>query len=207
MEADRALNRFIINPSFRLQSTYLSVDWYVVDPATLQAEGPIARPGQSVLTLRGKVQVIAVNSGARVDIIYHPDTEFDTPTVQKWLRNMMREAITTRACEILPARVRYLENLKGLYGSGVKVRKLPKNILGCCTGRNEIHLPPFLVIFRQDWMDGVILHEMAHYVHKHHRKPFWDFLSQLLGTDARAADAKNDIALSPYFDYYRFLTS
>lgn len=207
METERELNRYIINPSFRLRSTYLSVDWFSVDSATLQAEGSIVRPGQLVLTGRGGVQVIAVASGDRLDIIYHPDTEFDTPAVQKWLRQLMGEVIGARAREILPARVKYLEDLKGMHGKGVRVMKLPKNVLGCCTADNEIHLPPFLVIFRQDWMDGVILHEMAHYVHKHHRKPFWDLLSQLLGTDARAADAKNDIALSPYFDYYRFLTS
>ncbi|MDE5786912.1 MAG: M48 family metallopeptidase, partial [Duncaniella sp.] len=138
---------------------------------------------------------------------YHPLTEFGTPGLQKWLRRLMCDVITARAREILPARVRYWEEQKGLHGRGVVVKKLRKNILGCCTADNEIHLPPFLVIFKQEWMDGVILHEMAHYVHKHHRKPFWDFLSQLMGTDARKADAKTDIALSSYFDYYCYLTS
>lgn len=78
------------------------------------------------------------------------------------------------------------------------------------TFHNHITLQPFLVIFRQEWMDGVILHEMAHYKHKHHRKSFWNFLSTLLGKDSEIENVnenvKNDIALSPYYEYYLYLT-
>lgn len=207
MEPQSAVTRYIINPSFRLRSAYLSVSWHEVDHATLQAEGALDSPGRTVLTAKGSVAVISEFHDSQLDIIYHPLTEFDTPGLQKWLRRLMRDVITSRAREILPARVRYWERQKGLHGKGVVVKKLRKNILGCCTADNEIHLPPFLVIFKQEWMDGVILHEMAHYIHKHHRQPFWDYLSQLMGTDARKADAKTDIALSSYFDYYCYLTS
>lgn len=200
-------NRYIINPSFRLRTAHLSVAWHEVDAPTLQAEGAIDMPGRLTLKNDVAVEVISEFHGSQLDIIYSPLTDFDTPRVQKWLRELMRDVITARAREILPARVKYWETLKGVHGKGVKVKKLRKNVLGCCTGDNEIHLPPFLVIFKQEWMDGVILHEMAHYVHKHHRAPFWNYLSQLLGTDARKVDAKTDIALSPYFDYYCYLTS
>ena len=67
-------------------------------------------------------------------------------------------------------------------------------------------LQPFLVIFKEEWMDGVILHEIAHYKYKHHRKSFWDFLSKLIGEDSKIANVKHDIALSPYYGYYIYLT-
>ncbi|MDE6484873.1 MAG: M48 family metallopeptidase [Duncaniella sp.] len=206
--ADKGVeNKYIINPSFRLRTSHLSVAWHEVDAPTLNAEGVITVQGRMAMKENGNVVVMCEYHAPQLDIIYSPLTEFDTPKVQKWLRELMRDVITDRARKILPDRVRYWENKKGMHGKGVIVKNLRKNVLGCCTGDNEIHLPPFLVIFKQEWMDGVILHEMAHYIHKHHRKPFWDLLSQLLGTDARKADAKTDIALSPYFDYYRYLTS
>ncbi len=92
------------------------------------------------------------------------------------------------------------------YGSGVSVKRLRKNILGQCSFTNHLTLKPFLVIFKQEWMDGVILHEMAHYKYKHHRKSFWNFLSTLIGEDSKMAKVKDDIAISSYFNYYLYLT-
>lgn len=96
--------------------------------------------------------------------------------------------------------------MKGIHGTGVTVKRLRKNVLGQCSYSNYITLQPFLVIFKQEWTDGVILHEMAHYKYKHHRKSFWDFLSTLIGKDSRLAKVKDDIALSPYYNYYLYLT-
>lgn len=197
---------FLINPSFRLSTRYLSVAWHQVDTATVEAESLMPVAGRQVVFCGKKAEVIVQYSPGRADLIYHPLTRFDSTTVQNNLRRIIGDIITLRANEILPARVKYWEDLKGIHGKGVRIKKMRKNILGCCTHDNEIHLPPFLVIFKEEWMDGVILHEMAHYIHKHHRKPFWDFLSQLLGTDSRKAKVKDDIALSPYFDYYCYLT-
>lgn len=197
---------FLINPSFRLSSRYLSVRWHTVPADILEAEGAFELPGRHILCVDGKVEVIVQHSVDTLDAIYSPDSDFSSPDLQEKLRKVFKLIITTRANEILPARVRYWENLTGLHGNGVKVIRMRKNILGCCTSTNEIHLPPYLVIFKEEWMDGVILHEMAHYRFKHHRKPFWDFLSQLIGADSRKAKVKDDIALSPYYEYYCYLT-
>ena len=61
------------------------------------------------------------------------------------------------------------------------------------------------MIFPQEMMDDVILHEMAHLKYLHHRKPFWDFLSKLIGMDARKQKLVNDAVLSKYWDLYVFL--
>ena len=47
---------------------------------------------------------------------------------------------------------------------------------------------------------------MAHYRYKHHRKTFWNFLSELIGEDSKMAKVKDDIAMSPYYNYYLYLT-
>lgn len=139
-------------------------------------------------------------------MVYSSNTDFSTKSIQKWLRELFRDIILNIAKQVLPERVRHWENLKGLKSTGVTVKRLRKNILGQCSFSNHITLQPFLVIFKQEWMDRVILHEIAHYKYKHHRKPFWDFLTTLIGEDSKMAKAKNDIAMSPYYSYYHYLT-
>lgn len=197
---------FKINPNFRLTTKYLSVAWYCVDKVTLECEATLNIPDRFVFRFKQSAQILVQFHNGIIDMIYSPETDFQPKPIQKWLRELFRDLILRVAKDVLPKRVKYWENQKGLHGTGVTVKRLRKNILGYCTFHNHIALQPFLVIFKQEWMDGVILHEMAHYKYKHHRKPFWNYLSTLLGKDSKLANAKNDIALSPYYNYYLYLT-
>lgn len=197
---------FKINPNFRLTTKYLSVRWHCVDSQTLECEATIELPERYVYLSRNiPVLLVQYNNGV-LDMVYSSNTDFSTKSIQKWLRELVRDVIMKTAKKVLPERVRYLENFKGLKGTGVTVKRLRKNILGQCSFSNHITLQPFLVIFKQEWMDGVILHEIAHYKYKHHRKPFWDFLSELIGDDSKMAKVKDDIAMSPYYNYCLYLT-
>lgn len=199
-----------INPNFRLNTPHLAVAWHMADERTLSREAEMACPGRHVFRYKGSVQVLVQIRGSRenaaVDLIYHPASDFEVRGIQKWLRELFRDIINTVALEVLPARVRFWENEKKLFGAGVEVERLRNTWLGCCSASNVIKLQPFLVLFKQEWLDEIILHEMAHYRHKHHKKPFWDFLSALLGYDARKAKAQKDIELSPYYGYCLYLT-
>lgn len=197
---------FKINPRFRLTTKHLSVVWHCVDKFTVECEAAMKIPDRFVFQYKGCVDLLAQYHNGILDMIYHDSTDFETKKIQKWLRELMRDTILRVAKVILPARVRYWENIKGLHGTGVTVKRLRKNVLGQCSSSNHITLQPFLVIFKQDWADGVILHEMAHYKYKHHRKSFWDFLSTHIGDDSKMAKVKDDIAISPYYNYYLYLT-
>lgn len=197
---------FKINPRFRLTTKHLSVIWHCVDKLTLECEAAMNVPDRFVCHDKNGVELLVQYHEGLLDMIYHDATDFETKKIQKWLRELMRDIILRIAKEVLPARVKYWENMKGLYGTGVTVKRLWKNILGQCSFSNHISLQPFLVIFKQEWADGVILHEMAHYKYKHHRKSFWDFLSTLIGEDSKLAKVKDDIAMSPYYNYYLYLT-
>ena len=184
-----------INPRFRLPSKYLSVVWHCVDKFTIEGEAAIETPDRFIYQDKTSVELLAQYHNGILDMIYHDSTDFETRKIQKWLRELMRDTILRVAKVILPARVKYWENIKGLYGTGVTVKQLRKNVLGQCSYSNHITLQPFLVIFKQEWADGVILHEMAHYKYKHHRKSFWNYLSTLIGGDSMMAKVKEDIAM------------
>lgn len=200
--------KYTINPNFRLSHKNLSVSWHLADRYVLQDEADLQYEDKWVYgTKKGGIEIIALYHDCQLDFIYCKETRFDNRRCQHWLKETVRRVLYRRAKEVLPARVRYWENLKGLHGSGVFIdKKFRTDAMGYCTQNNEIHLPSYLVIFREKWMDGVILHEMAHYRYKHHRKSFWDFLSTLIGEDSEMAKAKADIAISPYYLYYLYLT-
>ncbi len=197
---------FKINPRFRLTTKYLSVVWHRIDKITVECEAAMKISDRFVFQDKGCVDLLAQYHDGVLDMIYHDATDFETKKIQKWLRELMRDTILRVAKVILPARVKYWENIKGLHGTGVTVKRLRKNVLGQCSYSNHITPQPFLVIFKQDWADGVVLHEMAHYKYKHHRKSFWNYLSTLIGKNSELTKAKDDIAMSPYYNYYLYLT-
>ena len=140
-----------------------------------------------------------------LDIVYSKNTNFENLRLQKWLRETIRDEITARARIVLPNRLRELERKHNLFGNKVMIKKLRGNTMGCCSIYNDITLMPGLIIMPQPLIDSVILHEMAHYKYKHHRKSFWNFFSQLLGEDARMQKGAMDIALSKYWLQIKFL--
>lgn len=198
--------KFKINPNFRLTTQHLSVKWHLIDKDTLQCEALVNMPDSYLFCGKNGVEILVQYNSGIMDMIYHSTTDFESKKTQKWLRELFRDMIMRIAKEVLPKRVHYWGNLKGLHGRGVTVKSLRKTVLGQCSHDNHITLQPFLVIFKEEWMDGVILHEMAHYKYKHHRKSFWSYLTILLGKDSQMAKVKDDIALSPYYEYYLYLT-
>jgi predicted metal-dependent hydrolase len=197
---------FWINPNFRLNSPYIHTEWIKVDTNVIRQEVTITAPYKKVYLTNTQCVICMVSSYyAALDIFYAENTNFENLRLQKWLRETIRDGITQRASIVLPPRLRELEKKNKLYGNRVFVKKLRANILGCCTCYNDITLIPGLIIMPQPLIDSVILHEMAHYKHKHHRKSFWNFLSQLLGEDAKTQNKAMDVVLSKYMSQIKYL--
>lgn len=198
--------QFWINSNFRLNSPHFRVAWFKADMTILRQEAMIKSVERKVFqTSTQSVICIIYPDHSFLDIVYSDNTKFDNIRLQKWLRETIRDEITARAKIVLPDRLRELERKHNLFGSMVMVKKLRGNTLGCCSVYNDICLIPGLIIMPQALIDSVILHEMAHYKHKHHRKSFWNFLSQLLGEDAQKQKDAMDIVLSKYWLQIKFL--
>lgn len=201
------LSKYKITPAFRLTTRCLAVNWHCVDVAVLEHEATIVDGRRHAFYYRGTPQVLLLYMEGHLDIVYQPETDFECRGIQKWLQERICDVIWGLAETILPARLHFWEQQKGMKAKGVSVKPMRRGIMGYCTHNNHIALAPYLVLFKQEWLDGVILHEMAHFRHKHHRKSFWNHLSTLIGEDSKLAKVKHDIAISPYFDYFCFLTN
>lgn len=198
--------QFWINPNFRLNSPHFRFAWFMADMTVLRQEAMIKSVERKVYQTSTQCVVCMINPDhSSLDIVYADNTKFDNLRLQKWLRKTIRDEITARAKIVLPSRLRELESKNNLYGNRVFVKKLRGNTLGCCSVYNDISLIPGLIIMPQALIDSVILHEMAHYKHKHHRKSFWNFLSQLLGENARTQKEAMDIVLSKYWLQIKYL--
>ena len=198
--------QFWINPNFRLTSPHFRFSWFKADIAVLRQEAMISSADRKAYqTSTQCVICMFYPDHDSLDIVYADNTNFDNLRLQKWLRETIRDEITARAKIVLPSRLRELERKNNLYGNRVFVKKLRGNTMGCCSVYNDISLIPGLIIMPQALIDSVILHEMAHYKYKHHRKSFWNFLSQLLGEDAQTQKGAMDIVLSKYWLQIKFL--
>ena len=198
--------QFWINPNFRLNSPHFRFAWFKADMTVLRQEAMIMSVERKVYQTSTQCVVCVITPDhSSLDIVYADKTKFDNLRLQKWLRETIRDEITARAKIVLPTRLRELERINNLFGNKVFVRKLRGNTMGCCSVYNDISLIPGLIIMPQALIDSVILHEMAHYKYKHHRKSFWNFLSQLLGEDAQTQKGAMDIVLSKYWLQIKFL--
>ena len=61
---------------------------------------------------------------------------------------------------------------------------------GSCTGRNSLNFSLFLMQLPYELIDYVILHELAHTIHKNHSSRFYDLLNQLCHGQHQALNKK-----------------
>lgn len=102
---------FKINPRFRLTTKHLSVVWHCVDKFTLECEAALKISDRFVYQDKNTVELLVQYHDGILDMIYHDSTDFETRKIQKWLRELMRDTILRIAKVVLPARVKYWENI------------------------------------------------------------------------------------------------
>ncbi len=197
---------FWINPNFRLQFPYFSIKWYKIDHQVLLQEATQEGTHKMVYQTKNNLMMIILRDDhSGLDLIYSDNTQFNNLRLQSWLRINIRDQVVIRANEVLPRRFHEIENIKNIKAKGVRVKKLRKRVLGQCNSFKVISLSPVLVIFPIEFLDMVILHEIAHLKYMHHRKSFWAPLSVLLNDDAKQQKELRNIVLSKYADLYDFL--
>lgn len=83
------------------------------------------------------------------------------------------------AKELIPKRVEYFGNLMNLFPNGVKITSA-KTRFGSCSPTNSLSFSWRLMQYPMEAVDYVVVHELAHIVHKNHQKAFYDLISTVM---------------------------
>ncbi len=82
-----------------------------------------------------------------------------------------------RAKEILPSKVAYFSALMGVEPASVKITSAKKR-LGSCSSVNGICFSYRVMMYPEDIIDYVVIHELAHIKEHNHSKHFYDIVSK-----------------------------
>jgi len=142
------------------------------------------------VTLFHHLEIVTHNSNqidlkvaGNIILVKHPQTlDVKNEMVQEAIKKGILFAMKREAKKYLPLRLKELSDEKGLQYNRVSIRD-SKTRWGSCSGTNNINLSLHLMKLPLHLIDYVILHELAHTVHKNHSKEFWNYL-ELLSPDS-----------------------
>jgi len=123
----------------------------------------------------------------RIKVSYPDFADIEDPRIQKAIRKAIIIGWRLEAKKYLPERVKTLSQQYHLDCGRIVVRE-NKTRWGSCSRDNNISLNIHLMRLPQHLSDYVILHELAHTIHKNHQKAFWNYLNGLMGGKAKEHD-------------------
>ncbi len=80
-----------------------------------------------------------------------------------------------RAKELLPRKVLYFSSLMGVEPKSIKITSATKR-LGSCSAENGICFSYRVMLYSEDIIDYVVIHELAHIKEHNHSKRFYDIV-------------------------------
>lgn len=83
------------------------------------------------------------------------------------------------AGEILPKKTEYYAGIMGVTYSGVKITSAQKRF-GSCSGKNGICYSYMLMLYPEEAIDYVVVHELAHTVHHDHSRNFYALIYSVM---------------------------
>ncbi|MGZ3770287.1 MAG: M48 family metallopeptidase [Bdellovibrio sp.] len=91
--------------------------------------------------------------------------------------NEIRQFYKREAVVFLSKQVKFWSERMNLYPSQIKFRE-QRTRWGSCSTRKIINLNWRLIVFAQEIIDYVIVHELAHLQHMNHSQKFWSLVEQ-----------------------------
>lgn len=92
-----------------------------------------------------------------------------------------------RAKKELPPKIEHYASLMGVKPTGFRVTSA-KTRFGSCSPKNSLSFSLYLMRWQEEAIDYVVVHELAHIIHKNHSKAFYSEIEKIL-PDHRARRA------------------
>ncbi len=99
------------------------------------------------------------------------------------------EALRKKAKEILPLKVSYYSEIMGVTPTAVKINSAKKRY-GSCSGKNSLNFSLYLMDKDEEFINYVVIHELAHIKHHNHSKDFYSFIEKFM-PDYKSVVKKN----------------
>lgn len=141
------------------------------------------------LQTRGRIIKVQMHEGEKFVLrIYKEEFHILVPSnadilnlsSQATIEKMVTEAIRNEAKEYLPLRTKQLAAMHNLTIREIKIKNASTR-WGSCSVNNNINLNMHLIRLPDELLDYIILHELAHTVHKNHGPRFWEMLENIAG--------------------------
>ena len=87
--------------------------------------------------------------------------------------------LLAQAHRVLPRRVAHYAQIMGLYPTGVRITGA-RTRFGSCSGKNSLCFSWRLMDYPAAAVDYVVVHELAHIVHKNHGAQFWALVARYM---------------------------
>jgi len=102
-----------------------------------------------------------------------------TPLQQrKDLKEAMLRWYLDNGKRIITEKVNYFTRLLGVSYNRLVLKKV-SSLWGSCSHKNNLNFNRKLIMAPHKVVDYVVIHEVCHLIHHHHRKSFWDLVSSL----------------------------
>lgn len=98
-----------------------------------------------------------------------------------------KSALIMRAKEEIPPIVSRYANIMGLKPAGVKITGAQKRF-GSCSSKNRLCFSYRLMLYPEEAVEYVVVHELAHIVHRNHSRDFYALVESVL-PDYKRRDA------------------
>ena len=129
--------------------------------------------------------------GKTVILLCPTGTCYSGKKMQEWLRKAITTALTRRAKELLPPRLKALATEKGFTYNGCTVRNVHSR-WGSCNTKKNISLSIYLAMLPNELIDYVLLHELCHTVEMNHSERFWALMDKVTAP-AKAKDLRKKL--------------
>ncbi len=152
-----------------------------------------------IITLaEGKKFGFLFSNKEEIEIYYPFGHDLGNERTRNILKKMITECLRCEAKEYLPKRVAELAKNFNFNINEVKIKNSVSR-WGSCSNKNNINLSLYLILLPDFLSEYVIIHELAHTVHRNHGPLFWDYLEKLSGNVKSKAKLLKQYKLEYFF--------